>query len=336
MTEPDWRSLYQQATWQREDNPQAALMLYRQARELARRGGQQPQEALRIDYTIGQIYLYDLLDFGKGLEVAVETALEARKPHYDDRELRFLIEDNLMCAYMGIDPHGYAPLIAEAIEQMKQPMPPTLDGITTVQWALARFALVMERWEEAEREIQRYLAMSQSIWHDTTLALALLGQLMLEQKRWVELLICAERGLTFMIYPIYSASAAELLAAAALTQHHLGQPEAAALSAQRAVRRAAASRRSVDSPYYDALCAYHENSGDPATALDLRRTQVAGMASKGQLYWEARARLALIRLLKLTGQPVADEAAQARSIIRKLRQPDRLLNTLSDLTSHEP
>ena len=61
--------------------------------------------------------------FDDALAWAVESALEARKPQYASFPELFTVYFNLLLAYIGVDPAGYAAEIRQAIRSLEQDVP---------------------------------------------------------------------------------------------------------------------------------------------------------------------------------------------------------------------
>ncbi len=327
----DFHHLLEEAARLRDGDPQAALPVYQQAREVARKAGDHVM-VLQVDYYIVQTHLYDLRDYGAAVELAVKAALESRKSLYDGQQIRFFTHDNLVCSYLYIDPIGYSEMIEQAFVIMDEEMPPLPDCVAGVQWDKAKFALACERWDQAGKETRLALALAENQPHHFGNALVLRAHYCFIRQEWHNLLNATLMGQMFLLGAHYAPLLAELLAGQALAQRQLGR-EAEALTAYRlATMRAGTTRRGLDAPYYDLLCAFHEAVGDADAGLRVRQGQLNDIAGKGQLYWEARAQVDFIRRLKQTGQPYASAIAPARTLIHKLRKPDALLRQLDEIT----
>jgi hypothetical protein len=330
MTEHKWYQVHGQAVQAFQSDPERALPLFQQASQLARQAGDYPA-ALESDYWTTQIHLYDLRNYQTALELAVAAALESRKPVYSDVYLRFKIQDNLVCAYMAVDPEGYAELIEAALMLMDDEMPALYECRMAALWNRTQFRLVRQKWAEADRATQLYLAESEDDPHNEGLAYVLRAHYLFSQQRWDDLLDCARHGQEALVGDRYDVWKVEMIAAEALACRKLGEEAAAQTAYRRATARAAASRRVPDSDYTDFLCAFHQMNGELEAAIALRQRQLQVIAGRGQHYWEVLARLALIRLLKQTRQPYDSQLEPARALIHKLRKPDALLRQLDEI-----
>ncbi len=330
MTRLKWKPIYDQAVQTFKSDPERALPLFQQASQLARQTGDYPA-ALKCDYWTTQIHLYDLRNYAFALELAVAAALESRKSMYSDVHLHFDIQVILICAYMAVDPEGYAELIEAALTLMMAEIPPGKRYRLSMLWVETQFALARGQWEQADSATQVYLAESEGDLHHVRLAGVLRAHYLFAQQRWSDLLDCARRGQEALVGDRYDVWKVEMIAAEALACRKLGEEAAAQTAYRRATARAAASRRIPDSDYTDFLCAFHQMNGELEAAIALRQRQLQVMAGRGQHYWEVLARLALIRLLKQTRQPYDSQIEPARALIHRLRKPDALLKELDSL-----
>src|SRR5262249_53577490 len=95
-----------------ETDPDRSLALYAEGRELALRLGE-PWWVLLCDYWQVEGLLYFKRDYRNVLDLAIRNMLEVRKPLYAQFPFRINIYNNLVEAYLGIDPVGHAAAIQE-------------------------------------------------------------------------------------------------------------------------------------------------------------------------------------------------------------------------------
>jgi hypothetical protein len=83
--------------------------------------------------------------------------------------------------------------------------------------------------------------------------------------------------------------------------------------------------------YFDALCAYSEETGHAEKARNMRQQQFADLEARGSLHELARAHLQYARLLGRMKQPMDDALSKARIFITTLRKPDIYLEALQHI-----
>src|SRR5262249_3932585 len=99
--------IYDRAWPIRETDPQAALALLNEGRDLAERL-REPCVMLFYDYWRCEMYLFYLRDISKGLDLAVRISVEAQKPVYRDCPVRGRVYITLAIAYAMVDPLAHA------------------------------------------------------------------------------------------------------------------------------------------------------------------------------------------------------------------------------------
>src|SRR5262249_45396127 len=96
--------------------------------------------------------------------------LEVRKPLYEQHPLRPAVFDDLVAAYLGIDPRGHADAIREALDYLREATPPTGEMQYLLQARCRAFALELDKLDEALEWGQRSLALADAA-PDASLAL---------------------------------------------------------------------------------------------------------------------------------------------------------------------
>src|SRR5205807_9074648 len=95
--------------------------------------------------------LYYLRDCRHVLEPAVQNALEARKPLYDEFPQRISIQSDLIASYLFIDPLGYVDLILQALEYVESQIRPEWESYYRYLFLEHRrtLALALKDYEKA-------------------------------------------------------------------------------------------------------------------------------------------------------------------------------------------
>lgn len=327
-----YRKLFIEGFDQRHENPAKATQLMRQASALAKEEGDL-HEALFMDHWILQTVISISDDYALGLELAVQTTVEARKPMYKGQMERICVHDDLIRAYIGIDPIGQSKLIQDAIDYMEKEADPSVQCYFCLMSIRSTFELAFGATDRAENAITRYLSEC-ALDDDHHRAIALMRRCELEALRqnW-------EAALSFANTAMLAIGSNEqlqdelptMLAAKALASHHLGQADDAARFAQQAVYKAAQFPYPMNRVYYKMLCDYYELTGQAPLALEQRQHQLAALVGKGQPYWESLVRLEYARLSKQLGQPYHEQGEAIRALAAKLKQPNIVLDPLAAL-----
>src|SRR5262249_28348885 len=115
-------ALHEQGFDCQETDPDRALATFTQARHLADKLAE-PWWVLFYDvWRVIAMTSYQH-DFRKVLDLAVSCALDTRKPHLRDHPWRLAVYNNLVGAYLGIDPLGYAEQIQETLDYLEKEIP---------------------------------------------------------------------------------------------------------------------------------------------------------------------------------------------------------------------
>jgi hypothetical protein len=314
-----------------ETDPDQALSRLTMASDLAR------QErnlclATWMTHWVSEIYLYYKIDIARGLDSAVRSAAEIRKPEFDRCPIRARAIRQMIDAYQEYDPVGYDAEIVEAIAYLENNVP--LDNDTWCampeQWMYQ--AAAMDRLESAkawgltglsrsEHSDFRMMHVSRSLCEivyrlhedEELLKYAQLGDFHARR---------AENGLhiqmSMTLWQAYyhrkhddEATATRLHTHA---MHFLTQQKTAQLDS-----------------YYEPLCAYLEADGRIEAALEVRSREIELATAIHSPFRESNAHLARCRLLKLSGQLDEKSLVAARALAPQLRAPQPYLEKLDRL-----
>jgi hypothetical protein len=321
-------ALFSQAYAHFESAPDQALALLERGRDLARQLGDM-HEALHYEHWRLQVLLFYKRDYGAALESAVRAAVEARAPAYTNLTERICLHEDLIYAYVGVDPVGYAAAIQRALDYMEAEITPGLQCSECLQELKAEFQLELGDLDRALEEGLRHLAIGRNNRFRQMVAYKQLCDIAFQRADWEALAGWARAGEQaahdehrYLI---------EFLAWQALIARRAGDEAAARRYHRRATSLAGRIGATPSRTYFDALCAYHEAAGDLERALRIRERQVATLQERGQTTGACRCLLARARLLARTGQPHAAEVAAARELAQRLANPAPLLAQIAEL-----
>jgi hypothetical protein len=326
-------TLHEEAYTFRESDPDRALALYDEGRRLAQVLGE-PSWVLYYQRWRVHALLHFKRDYREVIELAIRNTLEARKPRYDDLPHRLSTHEDLIAAYLGVDPVGYAEPIEEALCYLEETIPQQLGRQLFLQAMWRDFYLQRGMIEEAWSSARRSLALiSEYHTHPTALHYAVfvfcgLCAIHHHHDHWQELAEASEMGVEIAREVGHKLEMAECLAWRAVSARHAGHEEAARGFLYRATTQTARLRMPPTELYFDALCAYHEMAGELEAVLEVRRRELATVEGWGRWAFECRAWLRIARLLAGLDRPAGEELARARALAARLRQPRPYLEQL--------
>jgi hypothetical protein len=321
----------------RETDPAKALALFDEGKRLAQRLGES-WWVLYYERWHVHALLHFQRDYRHVLDLAVRNTLEARKPLYDNFPQRISIHEDLVSAYIGIDPDGYAEPIRAALDYLEAQAPPSLECRLHLLGLRREFALQRGRLDEAHEAARRSLAViAERPRHSTAEHYAVfvysgLCVVHFGRGEWAELREAAGLGEEVGRRVGHKLELSEFLLWQALLARRAGDEDRARLLCVRATGQVGRLRMPPDAPYYDALCTYHELGGRPEAALAVRDRELAAIRDQGRLAYEFRCRLKRCRLLARLGRPLGGEVAAARAAAERLRNPAPRLAELDGIT----
>jgi hypothetical protein len=322
----------------REDDPQRALALYEEGRRLAR-ALDEPWWALFYDHWRATALLFFLRDFSRVLDLAVQATLEVRKPAYRNFPFRFSVQRNLVSAYLGIDPAGYAAVAEEALRFLESEISREGEDKYLLQGSKAELALEREEWESARRLCLESLGWAAAeddrgmAEHTSVFDYSMLCEVDWKLGDWQALAEHAAVGEELARRVGHSLELAEFLLWQALLARRAGDEERGRRLCRRAAARVGRLRMPPDVFYHDALCAFHEQGGGVEAALRAREEELGLLRDKGRFAYECRVHVHRCRLRARLGRLTEADLAAARTAAGKLRDPSPHLAELEDLTA---
>lgn len=325
-----YRQMFMQAMQQRYTNPQATVKLLQQVSALAREE-YDPHEALFIDHWLLQTLINVIEDYNQALDLAVQTAVEARKPIYRSQMERVCVHEDLISTYMGIDPIGYAKMVEDAMAYMERETTPTVECYYCQLGLRSSFEMNFGATEKCETAVMRYYSETQSYdrHHHGTSHLDVCW-LFYQRGEWEKLLPYTLKGIEVIDdNEQLQGTVAALWAARALALRKLGRESEADAAFQRAKTKAALMQIPLSRQFYDMLCDFHLEVGEVDEAITLRERQLMDVINKGQPYWESMIRLSYAQLLKQSGQSFDEQTRAIRALATQLKKPEVVLDPLA-------
>jgi hypothetical protein len=323
----------------REKDPDQAFLIFSEARELARQLGE-PWMALFYDTWRVTALLHFKRDYRNVLEPAVQAALEVRKSQYAAYPDRFGVFDNLLAAYLGIDPGGYADAVLQAMDHLDRELPaePNTDRCMLLT-RRRQFYYDLDRFDEAFDCAMQELAVTEGLpgrgnaEHHQVFIYCDLCEIAYARGDWERLGEWAEVGDDVTRRVGHQVQLAELLAWRAAAARKAGDEDRALRLCRSAASRQKAQKMPPSNGFYDGLCAYHELAGDLPAMLAVRDRELKDVGGWGRFLSEARCQVNRCKLLARMGRPLDADLAAARAAAAQLRAPAPYLAALDRLAA---
>ncbi len=325
----------------RETDPDYALTLIAKGRAEAMRL-HEPWWILFYDHLQVHALLHFKMDYTQVLDLAVQNTLQLRKSQFADFPRRGIVQLDLVSAYLGIDPIGYAEPIRQALDYLDQETPKQGDDRYLVLGACRQFAIELGQFDEAERLNLQALDLAADdpdpdrARHFSVFSYSSLCEIYWNKKDLEKLQSAVEVGETTARRVGHHNEIASLLMWRALLARQQGDQESGELLLRRATACLKGLGMPPDSSFYDAQCAYHELANDLEPALATRETELTNLRDRGRLARECECLLQRAWLLQRLGRATAEDFEQVRRAARRLRQPTGPLDRLERLRRGDP
>jgi hypothetical protein len=328
--------LHRRAYRFRESDPDQALALYQEGRQLAARL-QEPWWVLYYDQQRVHALLHFKQDYRDVLELAVRNTLEVRKAPYAGFPRRLLIHADLVSSYLGTDPAGHADSIAQALDYLDREAPPLGDERYLVLGSRRQFALDLGRLDEADALGRRSLALAAEdpeplrARHFLVFTYAAMAEVAWRRGDLAALEEAAGAGEEVARRVGHQVELAGFFLWQALLARRAGREEQALALHRQAGVRTGRLGMPPDAAYRDAECAFHEAAGRLDLAVAVRDLELRGLRDRGRHWREADAHLKRCRLLARLGRLTAADLEAARAAAGPLRSAGPVLAELGRL-----
>jgi hypothetical protein len=266
-------------------------------------------------------------------DAVLSALVEARKPQYTECPQRICLHEAAIWIYMDIDPIGYSPQIREAMAYMDREIPPDLSCRFCHSALEIAFHYERDEYAEAEALALRYLEATQNQLHYQSTALLFLCAINAARGNWSSILEWAREAEVQTRRNQIEHDEATSIAWQAAALRRAGHTEEARQAYRNAEAKAAALPTMPTGYYYSAVCAYHEQQGEYAEMLELRRRQRTQLQSTDLLKRRCDVQLAICRLQQQLGQDWQPAADELRSLARQMIDPSRFYAQLAELES---
>jgi hypothetical protein len=325
----------------RETDPDTSLGMIAEGRALAEQLGE-PWWMLRFDEYRVHALLHFKRDYRKVLDLAIQNTLTVRKPQYTDFPRRLDIYQDLVFAYLGIDPLGHAEQVRDVLTFLDKEVPEEGSDRYMLQAGFRQLALDCGQYDEAERAIQTSLALAdrdpdrERAEHFSVFVYCAVAGMSWRRRDLDRLRESVEVGEEIVRKVGHKVELAEMLMWQALLARQDRRQDRAARLYRQAVSTMTRVRMPGDEYYFEARCAYHSLAGELPRALSVRQSELATVLDRGRFHRECKIRIELCRLLAEVGQPLEAELAAARTVVGQLRRTEPYLAELARIAAGEP
>jgi len=320
-------TLHYDAWKQFEHDPDAALAMLDEGMMMAE---ELNETWWRTYYTYWrtEAFVFYIGDLNRGLDNAVRTVVEIRKPEYDRFPAKGRVYRVLLDSYVFRDPIGYEDKIRDTIKTMEEDIPLDLDTRCLLQARRSQMANILGNYDEAESEAQVYLSMSQHSAFRLMHAYEILADLAYRREDY-------DRAIEYA-HEMDEQSRRSRKKSGIVVGYEIqatiarirGDEENALKFYRQKLSHEASLGTKRGSLSYDLTCRFHELAGNSDKAWGLRERQLAEIEGKGFFHSEVWVRLLRCRLLGRMGKPLEEEISATRKAISNLLKPDTFFKKL--------
>lgn len=323
---------YQSAMELRESDPDEALRRLNQVRDEAI-DKQNDEWRLVAEHWRTQIYMNWKKDFITANRLAVETAVEARQEKYKQYQEYVCVHNDLLLVYKGIDPVGYSKEIKDAIDLTIGLTTPDMSCHFCMLRDIIAYHIHIGEEEIAREKNDQFFALTQNQPHYRLQSLDHFCYFMFNSQSWSDLRDITQAG-TQLADELKDESAwIDFKCYEMIALFHLDMLEQAQ-NAHNIVQYRVGTLKMVQGyNYYYLTCIYQELQGNLSEAIRIIRDYIETLKDSGRPYWESKAQLELIRLLKKTDiayQNEVDEFYKIASNLKNTTQFDKNLAIILD------
>jgi hypothetical protein len=319
-----------------ETEPEKSVAIFTEARRLAEQLGE-PWWVFFYDVWRALAMNVYVRDSARGLELAIASVIQARKPEFADHAWRVAAFNELLECYIRIDPAGYAEEILQTIDHLETIIPagPNDDRMVLLI-CKQRFLERLGRLDEARAVALELLELDDLGTHDNRWyglrAVSYLCWLAARQQDWEALAGHAE---LLEDWAAAIPAAQQFQAEAGLWQAVCARCASDEATAQRRARsvtgRVARAKMTCDVHFHDAVALFHELGDNSPSLLNGHDRELAELEGKGRHCRAAEVHVRRCALLARMGKLRPDDLAAARAAVGKLRRPEKYLADLDAL-----
>lgn len=312
-----------------ETDMEQAIGMLEEAHQIAEQLGNEYAK-LDTQHWLSQAIILRQRDFKRGLAGAVQAAVDVRQPQFKDWDVRVCIHQDLIYAYAGMDPAGYADKIEDAIDYMDTQITPDMQCRFCLQEIRAEYALANGRYPQAHTEAMRLISMGQQN-HYQASAYMVLCEVACQQGNWQALANYAD-----LAHKTANDSQRWTLLVSALmwqavVARQRGEEKIGRSLYALATRRARNLTMTLPTAYFSAMVAYHCLQAQWEEAAMSRAQHLQAIEGHDAWHEMVMAQFDKCRLLALAGKLTKREVTAVRAFAQNLKDANQWLDDLAKL-----
>lgn len=319
---------FQKAMDNRESDPDESIRLLTKIRDEAIEKNN-PEWRLIAEHWRTQVYINWKKDYNSASRFAVEAAIESRQPEYQPYREYICVQNDLLLVYKGIDPLGYADEIKEALDLTINMTSPDMACHFCLNRGLIDYHKYVGADETAREQCAKFFAMTYQEPHYRVQAYEQMAEFAYEDKIWDDLHSLAEQGTSLAGEQDDESAWIDLKSYEMIALYHLGKIEEAQKAHDLIQYRVNTLKMVQGYTYYRLMADYQEAQGNLQSALQIIDDYISTLKDTGRPYWECKAQLERIRLLKALQQDYQPDVDKFKIFTEKLKAKSQFDSQLS-------
>ena len=299
-----------------ESDPDHAIGMIEEAIDIAEQLDK-PHWVMENRHWLAQALVFKKRDYTKALPLAVQSAVEVRKPIFQGWQTRICLYQDLIAAHIGVDAITHAGTIEAALDRMQVETSPESQCTRCLLGERTSFELKRNDLDAARLAANTYLSKSWTTHHRSN-ALIYLTYLAFLDKVWTSVLEHAEAAEKLGDHAENPDTVVHALMWQAAAHCKLGDLEKSLDCFRQSEARRKLCGVTFGAIYWTARVVYHELTDDIDGAIASRQEHLQMIAGHGALREEAEGWIDLCRLQKRKGKITEDSLQQAHAAINKL------------------
>lgn len=241
------------------------------------------------------------------------------------------MQNDLLLVYKGIDPVGYAKEIKDAIDLTIDMTTPDMSCHYCMNRDLVDYHLYLGEVDLAQEQCTKFFAMTENHRHYRIEAYEQLCYFTKQREEWSDLLQIAQAGAQLAGQSNDESSWIALKCYEMIALYQLDKIEQAEKSYNLIQYKVTTLKMVQGYNYYHLTSLYQELQGNLQEAITILQEYIKTLDNTGRPYWECRAYLELIRLLKLSGKSYERAVESFKQVAQKLRKPSQFDGQLIEI-----
>lgn len=321
---------FQKAMESRESDPDEAIRMLTKIREQAIER-KNYEWRLIADHWQTQVNIAWKKDYNAANRLAVEAAIESRQPQYREFREYICVQNDLLLVYKGIDPVGYAPEIKEALDLTINMTTPDMACHYCLNRGLIDYHRFIGEDKTAREQTAKFFAMTYQEPHYRIQAYEQMALFAYEDQSWEDLLSLAQQGAILAGEQKDEAAWIGLKSYEMIALYHLGKVDEAQKAHDLVNYRVSTLKMVQGHTYFTTMSEYQEVQGNLQAALQIIDDYILTLQNTGRPYWECKATLERIRLLKALGEDYMADVGKFRQIADTLKASSQFDSQVTEI-----